>query len=131
VLCVGGRSSLDRAAAALLVDVLRRRGIAAQACTIGELSGVLAQDTPDSRPRAIALCVLAPGSATVVQHLVRRVRQRCPPDTPLVIGGFGPEIAPSGSRLADMESGAITITRALDSLGDTIGTIVGRPAAAA
>jgi predicted PurR-regulated permease PerM/methylmalonyl-CoA mutase cobalamin-binding subunit len=131
VLCVGGRSSLDRAAAALLVDVLRRRGIAAQACTIGELSGVLAQDTPDSRPRAIALCVLAPGSATVVQHLVRRIRQRCPPDTPLVIGGFGPEIAPSGSRLADMESGAITITRALDSLGDTIGTIVGRPAAAA
>jgi predicted PurR-regulated permease PerM len=131
VLCVGGRSGLDRAAAALLVDVLRRRAIAAQACTIGELPGILTRDPAERRPRAIALCVLAPGSATVVQHLVRRVRQRCPPDTPVVVGGFGPEIAPSGTRLADPGAAAIPVKRALDSLAETIETIVGRSAAAA
>jgi len=110
VLCVGGRSDLDQAAAVVAAAALRRRDLPAQACTLRDLA------EHARSAGAIAFCVVQPGSATVVNHLLRRFRTRGVPEVPIVIGAFAPE---SGSV-----SGPILpshpIARTTEALGDLI-----------
>ncbi|HJQ58112.1 MAG TPA: AI-2E family transporter [Vineibacter sp.] len=112
VTCVGGRSQIDRAAAALAADILRRRGIPANACAMAELADV--SRTADSQRDAnvVALCIVMPGSATIIHHLLRRIYQHSGADVPVVVGSFGAEIAPTSSLAS------IPIARTLSDLGE-------------
>ncbi|HEX2891543.1 AI-2E family transporter [Vineibacter terrae] len=91
VLCIGGRSDLDRAAAVLTAAALIHRNIPARVHALRELAVAAAQD-PAPQPSVVAFCVLLPGSATVINHLLRRLRLHGVRDVPVVIGAFGAEI---------------------------------------
>jgi predicted PurR-regulated permease PerM len=123
VLCVGGRSDLDRAAAVLAAAVLGRRDIAAQACALGDLADVAVPD-PQRRVAALAMCVVLPGSTTVIDHLLRRLRQQRVLEVPVVVGAFAPEGAATtfsapGSMLASCSVGR-TVTELADLVADAL-----------
>ncbi len=101
VLCVGGRSDLDHAAAAVVAAALRQRGMAT---------------TEDHAEPVdvVALCMVLPGSATVINHLVRRLRTQGIPDVPLVIGAFSPE------RGSSMPQSSYPVAHAIGALIDLI-----------
>jgi len=110
VLCVGGRSELDQAAAVVAAAALRRRDIPAQASTlrdIGDHAGSV---------NAVAFCLVLPGSATVINHLLRRFRARGAPEVPIVIGAFAPESA----SVSGPVSSSYPTARTTSALGDLI-----------
>lgn len=110
VLCVGGRSELDQAAAVVAAAALRRRDIPAQASTlraVGDHAGSV---------NAVAFCLVLPGSATVINHLLRRFRARGAPEVPIVIGAFAPE----SSSVSGPVSSSYPTARTTSALGDLI-----------
>ena len=76
ILCVGARGSLDDVAAAILAQLLRRRGFGAQSLTSDDV-------TPNKLPhldmagvRIIVLSYINQDSITHAKYLVRRLRRR-------------------------------------------------------
>ncbi|HKU99506.1 MAG TPA: AI-2E family transporter, partial [Vineibacter sp.] len=110
VLCVGGRSDLDHAAAMVAAASLRRREIPAQAQALRDLAPHTASAD------AVAFCVVLPGSATVINHLLRRFRARGGPAVPIVIGAFAPESGALNGQVLP----SYPIARTCDALGDLI-----------
>jgi hypothetical protein len=115
VLCVGGRSDIDRAAAVLAADVLARRAIPARACGLGGLADAVG--AADRSIDAIALCVVMPGSATIIHHLLRRIRQYCGPDMAVIVGCLASEL----SLTAAPGQPSTPIARSLGDLGGLVG----------
>lgn len=86
VLCVAGRGPLDEAAAALLVHLLKRRGIRAGVVSSEDASpnNVHALD-PDG-VQVVLVSYLDPGNYKNARYLVRRLHKRMPDAVP--IAGF-------------------------------------------
>jgi predicted PurR-regulated permease PerM len=78
VLCVAGRGSLDEAAAAMLAQLLEKRGIGARVVPSGEVSVANVVRLDVTGVQMVCLSYLEPGSFTNVRYLVRRLRRRLP-----------------------------------------------------
>lgn len=86
VLCVGGRSALDEAAAAMLVQLLKGRGLGARVVSPDEVSIENLSQVEMAGVQAICLSYLEPGSLAHPRYLVRRLRRRLP--HAIIIDGF-------------------------------------------
>ncbi len=86
VLCVAGRGALDEAAAALLVHLLKRRGIAAGVVSSEDASPNNVQALDPQGVQAILVSYLDPGNYKNARYLVRRLHKRIPNAVP--IAGF-------------------------------------------
>lgn len=88
VLCIGGRTPLDEAAAALLAGVLQRHGLKAKAVPNEALSAGNIVSLEASKAKLVCLSYLATGgSPAPIRYLVRRLR-RILPEGALVLVGY-------------------------------------------
>lgn len=111
VLCVGGRGPFDMAAAAMLAQVLRKRGLDAGAAPAEMLRGDATPVEDLARIRQAWLCTVeGMGSTAAARSILRRVKRRLPgvEVNALVIGEEG--------RLAEAlrQEGAGSITTTIE-----------------
>ncbi len=107
VLCVAGRTGLDRAAAAMLAQLLERRGIAARVLAADAASpeGVAGLD-PDG-VELVCLSYLGPTAVAHARQACRRLRRRAP-GARILVGLWGGQLDhakdsdPAGSMGADL-----------------------------
>lgn len=85
VICIGGRGSLDEAAAAMLVQLLEKHGVAAQLAASNAVSFANLPQLDVDGIRIACLSYLESGGFTNARFLVRRLRRRLPHVT-IVIG---------------------------------------------
>jgi predicted PurR-regulated permease PerM len=78
VMCIGGRGSLDEAAAAMLVQLLQQQKVAARLVPGDAVTAesIFRLDVTDMN--VICLSYLAPGNFTNARYLVRRLRRKLP-----------------------------------------------------
>jgi predicted PurR-regulated permease PerM len=86
VLCIAGRGSLDQAAAAMLAQLLAKRGIGARVVPSGEVSVANLPRLDVAGVRMAYLSYLEPGSFANPSYLVRRLRRKLP--QAMIVGGF-------------------------------------------
>lgn len=111
VLCVGGRGPFDMAAAAMLAQVMRKRGLDAGAAPAEMLRGEATPAEDLARIRQAWLCTVeGMGSTAAARSLLRRLKRRLPgvEVNALVIGEEG--------RLTEAlrQEGAVTITSSVE-----------------
>jgi predicted PurR-regulated permease PerM len=76
IICVGARGSLDDVAAAILAQLLRRRGFGAQSLTSDDVTPNKLQHLDMAGVRIIVLSYMNQDSITHAKYLVRRLRRR-------------------------------------------------------
>jgi hypothetical protein len=86
VLCVAGRGSLDEASAAMLAQLLEKRGIGARVVSSEGVSVANLFRLDVTGVQMACLSYLEPGSFTNARYLVRRLRRRLPQAK--IIDGF-------------------------------------------
>jgi hypothetical protein len=90
ILCIGARTPLDEAAAAMLAGVLDKHGLKARAATSDEISGgnIVALET--SKAKLICLSSLG-SSASQIRYFVRRLRRVLPEGATILVGCWAEE----------------------------------------
>jgi hypothetical protein len=86
VLCVAGRGSLDEASAAMLAQLLEKRGIGARVVPSEEVSVANLFRLDVTGVQMACLSYLEPGGLTSARYLVRRLRRRLPQAAKIVAG---------------------------------------------
>jgi predicted PurR-regulated permease PerM len=86
VLCIGARNGLDDAAAAMLAQVLTRRGIAARTMPHDVVSGKNMARLRGQETAMICLCYVNPGATQHAHRIVRRLRQHLGSDLRIMVG---------------------------------------------
>jgi predicted PurR-regulated permease PerM len=86
VLCIAGRGSLDEASAAMLAQLLEKRGIGARIVPSEAVSVANLFRLDVTGVQIACLCYLAPGSFSNARYLVRRLRRRLPEAK--IVAGF-------------------------------------------
>jgi hypothetical protein len=86
VLCIGGRSPLDEAAAAILAEVLKKRGIGAKALPPEAISAGHIATLAKTEAKLVCLSYLGLGAGpAVIRYLVRRLRRILPEGTLILV----------------------------------------------
>jgi predicted PurR-regulated permease PerM len=89
ILCVGGRTPLDEAAAALLAEILRRRGLGAKAPATEATSAGHIASLAGTEAKLVCLCYLGLGAGPAhIRYLVRRLRRILPEGTAILVAYF-------------------------------------------
>ena len=78
VLCIGGRGSLDEAAAAMLAQLLQQRGATSRLVSSEAVTAENLFRLDVAEVDVVCLSYLEPGSFTNARYLVRRLRRRLP-----------------------------------------------------
>ena len=92
VLCIGGRTELDGAAAALLAEVLKKRGLAAKTLAPEAISAAHIASLAGTEAKLVCLCYLGVGTSPAhVRYLVRRLRRILPEGTAILVVLFAEE----------------------------------------
>ena len=78
VLCIAGRGSLDEAAAAMLAQLLGRRGIQASVVSSDSVAPAAIFGLDAADVQIVCLSYLEPGGFTNARYLVRRLRRKLP-----------------------------------------------------
>jgi hypothetical protein len=92
VLCLGGRSVLDEAAAAMLAEVLNKRGIGAAALPHETLSAGHIASLERTEAKLVCLSYLGLGTgAAHIRYLVRRLRRILPKGTLILVAYWSEE----------------------------------------
>lgn len=92
VLCIGGRTELDGAAAALLAEVLKKRGLAAKALESEAISAGHIASLAGTEAKLVCLCYLGAGTGPAhIRYLVRRLRRILPQGTAILVAYFAGE----------------------------------------
>ncbi|MGH6866951.1 MAG: AI-2E family transporter [Methyloceanibacter sp.] len=87
VLCVGGRTLLDRSAAEMLAEVLKKRGLGAKALPTGALSADHISSLAHTEAKLVCLSYLGPSAGPAhIRYLVRRLRHILPKGTCILVG---------------------------------------------
>jgi predicted PurR-regulated permease PerM/CheY-like chemotaxis protein len=86
VLCIGARNGLDDAAAAMLAQVLARRGVDARTMPHEVISGRNMARLREHRTSMICLCYVNPGATQHAQRIVRRLRQHLGGELEIMVG---------------------------------------------
>lgn len=105
VLCVAGRGSLDEAAAAMLAQLLERRGLGARVVPFEAVSVANVSQLDVTDVQMACLSYLEPGSFANPRYLVQRLRRRLP--RAKIVDGFWTLTAQEAE-----ERKALTATRA-------------------
>jgi hypothetical protein len=86
VICIAGRSKLDEAAAAILTEVLKKRGLGARSLGPEALSAAHIASLASVEGKLVCLSYLGLGSSTAhVRYLVRRLRRILPQGTVILV----------------------------------------------
>ena len=86
VLCIGGRSQLDEAAAAILAEVLKKRGLGAKALDPDAISAGHIASLAKTEAKLVCLSYLGLGAGpALIRYVVRRLRRILPQGTAIVI----------------------------------------------
>ena len=113
VLCIAGRGSLDQAAAAMLAQLLARRGIGARVVPSAAVSVANLPRLDVAGVQIAYLSYLEPGSFANARYLVRRLRRRLP--QAMIVGGFwtltAQEIEAKGALAATHADRVVTSLR--------------------
>jgi len=92
VLCIGGRTPLDAAAASMLAGVLQRQGLKARAVPNEAMSAAQIISLGGSKAKLACLSYIGAGaSAAHVRYLVRRLRRILPEGATVLVGYWGGE----------------------------------------
>ena len=86
ILCIGGRSALDEAAAAILAEVLKKRGLGARALGPEAISAAHIASLAGTEAKLVCLSYLGLGTSPAhVRYLVRRLRRILPQGTAILV----------------------------------------------
>jgi predicted PurR-regulated permease PerM len=87
VLCIAGRGPLDEAASTMLAQILHKHGVGAQVAPheVVSRSAVMSLDVTGVKLVCISYLEIS-GSPAHLRYLLRRLRQRLPPGTPMLVG---------------------------------------------
>ena len=86
ILCIGGRSALDEAAAAILAEVLKKRGLGAKALGPEAISAAHIASLAGTEAKLVCLSYLGLGTSPAhVRYLVRRLRRILPASTAILV----------------------------------------------
>lgn len=87
VLCIAGRGPLDEAAAAMLAQLLRRAGLGAEPLpdAVASRDAIMQLDVTGVTMVCISYLEIS-GSPAHLRYLLRRLRQRLPSGTPVLVG---------------------------------------------
>jgi len=92
ILCIGGRSVLDEAAAAMLAEVLNKRGLGAKALPHETLSAGHIASLEGTEANLVCLSYLGLGTgAAHIRYLVRRLRRILPKGTLILVAYWSEE----------------------------------------
>ena len=89
--CVAGRTGLDRAAAAMLAQLLERRGIAARVLPTDALSPEGIADLDPAEVELVCLSYLGPAAVAHARQACRRLRRRAP-GARILVGLWGGQL---------------------------------------
>jgi len=86
VLCISGRGFLDEAAAAILAQILEKRGLGVRTVPFAEASSArIARFEPGAARMACVTSLALDGEPTHLRRLIRRLKDRMP-DVPILLG---------------------------------------------
>jgi predicted PurR-regulated permease PerM len=86
VLCISGRGFLDEAAAAILTQILEKRGIGARTVPFAEASGArIGRFEPGPAQMTCVISLALDGEPTHLRRLIRRLKERMP-GVPVLLG---------------------------------------------
>jgi hypothetical protein len=87
VLCLAGKGPLDEAASAMLAQLLGKHGLGARAVSYRAASreGIAALDVEGVAMVCISYLNIS-GSPSHLRYLIRRLRRKLPPQTPVLVG---------------------------------------------
>jgi predicted PurR-regulated permease PerM len=87
VLCIAGRGPLDEAASTMLAQLLAKHGLGARVAPheIVSRSAIMSLDATGVKMVCISYLEIS-GSPAHLRYLLRRLRQRLPPGTPMLVG---------------------------------------------
>ena len=87
VLCIGGRTPLDEAAAAMLAGLFNKHGLKARVAESGTVSAGNIVSLETAKAKLVCLSFLAIGSSSAqVRYLVRRLRRILPSNSMILVG---------------------------------------------
>jgi hypothetical protein len=112
VLCVGGRGSLDEAAAAMLAQLLHQQRFAARVVSSAAVAAENLFRLDVTEIDMICLSYLEPGSFTNARYMVRRLRRRMP-DVRVVVGFWSLGADEARQAHALRETGADAVAASL------------------
>ena len=94
VLCIGGRTPLDEAAATILAGLLKKHGLKAHAAESEAISAGHIVSLDAAKAKLVCLSFLAGGSGQAqVRYLVRRLRRLLPKGCMILVGYWADEAA--------------------------------------
>jgi predicted PurR-regulated permease PerM len=102
ILCIGGRSALDEAAAAILAEVLKKRGLGAKGLGPEVISAAHIASLGRTEAKLVCLSFLGVGTNPAhIRYLVRRLRRILPQGTAILVCYWSDEgEAPAAKELA-------------------------------
>ncbi len=124
VLCVAGRGSLDEAAAAMLAQLLLKRGIGARVVPTAEVSSGTVFRLDVEGIDTIVISYLDAGGFANARYLVRRLRRRVPDSVRIVLGLWTETDAETDrSNAVGMTEANVVVT----SLAQAVNVIINSP----
>ena len=94
VLCIGGRTPLDEAAAAMLAGLLKKHGLKARLAESEAISAGHIVSLDAAKAKLVCLSFLGIGSSSAqVRYLVRRLRRILPPGCLILVGYWADDAA--------------------------------------
>jgi hypothetical protein len=92
ILSIGGRSALDEAGAAMLAEVLKKRGLGAKALPPEGISAAHIASLASTEAKLVCLVYLGMGTGPAhIRYLVRRLRRILPEGVSILVGYFADE----------------------------------------
>ena len=103
ILCIGGRSALDEAAAAILAEVLKKRGLGAKALGPNAISAAHIASLARAEAKLVCLSYLGLGKSPAhVRYVVRRLRRILTQGTAILVCYWSDEDeAPAAKQLLE------------------------------
>ena len=119
ILCIGGRSALDEAAAAILAEVLKKRGLGAKALGPEAISAAHIASLARTEAKLVCLSYLGLGTSPAhVRYVVRRLRRILPQGTAILVCYWSDEDeAPAAKQLleaAEADAYATSLPQAVE-----------------
>jgi predicted PurR-regulated permease PerM len=112
-ICVAGRGSLDEAAAAMLAQLLAKRGIAARVVPSRAVSAANILHFDAAKAQVVCLSYLEPGEFTSARYLARRLRRKLP-RAKILLGLWTLDQAEAERRNALAETGVDLVVTSLE-----------------
>ena len=119
ILCIGGRSALDEAAAAILAEVLKKRGLGSKALGPEAISAAHIASLVRTEAKLVCLSYLGLGTSPAhVRYVVRRLRRILPQGTGILVCYWSDEDeAPAAKQLlaaAEADAYATSLPQAVE-----------------